>query len=230
MDDRTGQQLGNYRLVQHLGSGGFADVYLGKHIHLDSLAAIHTPDLRRAACDAVASAHAFDSARVSVSALSLMRTRGPASVSTDADYQRLWHHASTILLARSEHPPEAPKDWRQEGRIRCTCGDCRELKTFLFNPVEQTHRFRLRKDRRRHLHQQIQRHDLDMTHETERRGSPQTLVCTKTRRTYERQCTEHKLDVTAMSTLLRVVGRPVGELAIVAARMADATGSALKSG
>ena len=35
-----------------------------------------------------------------------------------------------ILLARSEHPPEAPKDWRQEGRIRCTCGDCRQLQTF----------------------------------------------------------------------------------------------------
>ncbi|MGH9200292.1 MAG: 2OG-Fe(II) oxygenase [Vicinamibacterales bacterium] len=197
---------------------------------LDSLEAIDAPNLRRAACDAIASAHAFDSARVIVSALSLIRARGPASVSTDADYQRLWHHAATSLLVRSERPPEAPKDWCQARKIRCTCGDCRELQTFAFNPVERTHRFRLRKDRRRHLHEQIQRHGLDMTHETERRGSPQTLVCTKTRRTYERQCAEHKADMTAMSTLLRVMDGPRGELAILAARMADATGSELACG
>ena len=197
---------------------------------LDSLAAIDAPDLRRAACDAVATAHSFDSARVIVAALSIVRARARKSVSIDDDYQRLWQYAATMLLARSEYPPEAPKDWREKGRIRCTCGDCRELQTFVLDPVERTHRFRLRKDRRRHLHEQIQRHGLDMTHETERRGSPQTLVCTKTRRTHERQCAEHKLDVTAMSTLLRVMGGPVGELAIVAARMAGATGSALKSG
>ena len=40
MADRLGQQLGNYQLVRLLGQGGFADVYLGKHIHLDSQAAI----------------------------------------------------------------------------------------------------------------------------------------------------------------------------------------------
>jgi len=40
MADRLGQQLGNYRLIQLLGQGGFAEVYLGRHIHLDTSAAI----------------------------------------------------------------------------------------------------------------------------------------------------------------------------------------------
>ncbi len=40
MIDRVGQQLGNYRIERLLGSGGFADVYLGKQVYLDSLAAI----------------------------------------------------------------------------------------------------------------------------------------------------------------------------------------------
>jgi eukaryotic-like serine/threonine-protein kinase len=40
MADRTGQHLGNYRLVQLLGQGGFAEVYLGEHIHLGTQAAI----------------------------------------------------------------------------------------------------------------------------------------------------------------------------------------------
>jgi len=40
MADRVGQQLGNYYLTRLLGWGGFADVYLGRHIHLNTLAAI----------------------------------------------------------------------------------------------------------------------------------------------------------------------------------------------
>src|SRR5216683_4543365 len=38
--DRTGQQLGNYRLLRLLGRGGFAEVYLGQHIYLNSQAAL----------------------------------------------------------------------------------------------------------------------------------------------------------------------------------------------
>ena len=40
MTDRIGQQLGNYQLIRLLGEGGFAEVYLGEHIHLGTQAAI----------------------------------------------------------------------------------------------------------------------------------------------------------------------------------------------
>src|SRR5437588_12607552 len=40
MTDRVGMQLGNYRLLRQLGKGGFAEVYLGEHVHLKTRAAI----------------------------------------------------------------------------------------------------------------------------------------------------------------------------------------------
>src|SRR5438045_251219 len=40
MADYIGQQIGNYRLVNLLGEGGFAEVYLGEHIHLGTQAAV----------------------------------------------------------------------------------------------------------------------------------------------------------------------------------------------
>ena len=40
MPDRTGQQLGNYRLIRLLGKGGFAEVYLGEHLYLKTYAAV----------------------------------------------------------------------------------------------------------------------------------------------------------------------------------------------
>ncbi len=41
-----GQQLGNYRLIQLLGKGGFADVYLAEHSYLGTYAAIKVLGMR----------------------------------------------------------------------------------------------------------------------------------------------------------------------------------------
>jgi hypothetical protein len=122
----------------------------------------------------------------------------------------LWTHSAEFLLKRSELPPEPPKDWRQQARLSCSCADCRELQAFVADPAEQVHRFRVRKDRRQHLHQQIERHGLDMTHATERRGSPQTLVCTKDRRSYQRRCEQYRQDIAAMAALTEL-GRSASE-------------------
>jgi hypothetical protein len=43
-----------------------------------------------------------------------------------------------------------------------------------------------------------------MTHETERVGSPQTLVCTKDRRTFDRLMKQYRDEIAAMSRLVKV--------------------------
>jgi eukaryotic-like serine/threonine-protein kinase len=44
--DRIGQQFGNYRLLRSLGQGGFAEVYLGEHVHLGSRVAVKVLHMR----------------------------------------------------------------------------------------------------------------------------------------------------------------------------------------
>ncbi len=46
MKNFIGQQFGNYRLVRLIGQGGFADVYLAEHIHLNTQAAIKVLQMR----------------------------------------------------------------------------------------------------------------------------------------------------------------------------------------
>jgi len=113
----------------------------------------------------------------------------------------LWRHCCTFLLARSEFPPPVPQDWSQPVALSCHCEDCRALQTFALDPRLREQRFRVRQDRRQHLQRQIEQHGLDMGHVTERTGSPQTLVCRKTRASYRRQCQRHAEDVATMHTL-----------------------------
>src|SRR5438045_3666017 len=51
MTDRIGQQIGNYRMLRPLGRGGFAEVYLGEHIYLQTQVAIKILQMRLASED-----------------------------------------------------------------------------------------------------------------------------------------------------------------------------------
>ncbi len=124
--------------------------------------------------------------------------------------RHLWASAAEFLLARSEAPPQPPPDWRLDVKLSCACPDCGELQAFACDPAERVHRFRVKKERRHHLHAVIDKHRLDMTHETERVGSPQTLVCTKDRRTFDQRVKQYESEIAAMRTLLRLGDKPGG--------------------
>jgi len=61
-----------------------------------------------------------------------------------------------------------------------------------------------------HLHHQIESHNLDMTHVTERKGSPQTLVCTKDWRSYHRRCEQYRKDIAALESLSELAHEVTG--------------------
>ncbi|MBI4908358.1 MAG: 2OG-Fe(II) oxygenase [Acidobacteria bacterium] len=143
--------------------------------------------------------------------------RKKVTAAVDSAVQRLWTGAAEFLLARSEVPPAPPSDWRLDVELSCSCPDCRELQAFARNPAEHVHRFRVRQDRRRHLHRVIEGHHLDMTHVTDRVGSPQTLVCTKDRRTFHRRVKQYQDEIAAMQTLVKLAHKSGS--AALAARM-----------
>ena len=83
----------------------------------------------------------------------------------------------------------------------CSCADCTELENFASNPIEQMHRFRMREDRRQHLQNIITSLRMDLDTATDRKGTPQTLVCTKNRRSYRTRCKQYRNEIAALRTL-----------------------------
>ena len=115
----------------------------------------------------------------------------------------------TALETRTRHAPEKPSDYRRSQKPSCKCEPCRKLNDFLDDPKQKQLRIATAKRNRRHLHQSIDRSGCDLTHVTERRGSPYTLVCTKTTASYRAACRMHKRDLKNLNALM-VLGEKIG--------------------
>jgi predicted 2-oxoglutarate/Fe(II)-dependent dioxygenase YbiX len=116
-------------------------------------------------------------------------------------FSLLVQHCLAELRAATAQSVEPPQDWKRDDTLSCKCEDCRALGHFLRDPTQRIARFPLRKERRQHLHQQIEKHQCDCTHETERKGSPQTLVCSKTQGSYERRRKQYGIDENLLAEL-----------------------------
>ncbi len=100
-------------------------------------------------------------------------------------FQPLFRQILCHFIFRYVKPePTPPKDWKQ-ATVGCRCADCRPLNRFLASPTEKVGRFSVGKKRRQHLHSMLDSARSGCTHETERRGNPQTVVVTKTRARYQ---------------------------------------------
>ncbi|MCI0541283.1 MAG: hypothetical protein L0Z50_39285, partial [Verrucomicrobiales bacterium] len=117
---------------------------------------------------------------------------------------RLLQHCLAELRAATAHPIEPPADWKRDAKLGCKCEDCVALSRFLRDPAQRVGRFPLKKERRKHLHRQIDKHRCDVKHVTERKGSPQTLVCTKTQDSYERRRKQYGVDQETLAELEQI--------------------------
>ena len=138
----------------------------------------------------------------------LHREEGLADTATSA---ALWGCAAECLLRRSATPPDEPRDWKIASDTGCDCPHCAKLRAFCEDPAARVERFPLREQLRLHLELVIRTRKLDISHVTERKGRPYTLVCTKNRASYERRLAEYAEDVSHMRSLFR--SAPGGEQA-----------------
>jgi hypothetical protein len=114
----------------------------------------------------------------------------------------LWQVTAEFHLKRSAIPPAKPDDWiLRDQALACRCQLCSQVMKFALNPEEKCLRLPINQQARQHVQNEIDRAGLEMTHKTERRGRPFTLILTKSRWRYEARTREYRADCKRMTEL-----------------------------
>ena len=95
--------------------------------------------------------------------------------------------------------PEPPTDWARPADVACNCQYCARLTAFLADPANEVGRIPAREDLRQHLIGIIDRHQCDVKHTLERKGSPYSLVLTKTTGSFDRALKRFEADCRLLS-------------------------------
>ena len=106
------------------------------------------------------------------------------------------------LESATAQKPEPPTDWARPADVACNCQYCARLKAFLADPANEVGRIPAREDMRQHLIGIIDRHQCDVKHTLERKGSPYSLVLTKTTGSFDRALKRFEADCRLLSAQL----------------------------
>jgi hypothetical protein len=138
-----------------------------------------------------------------IEVLRVARKPGSSAVGLDA----IADHCRRALEGRLARPLRPADDWSIKLPDGCTCDLCGTLTNFLSDRARKVFEWPIAKDRRAHVHARIDRAELPVSHETRRKGSPYTLVLTKTHALFEQE-KQTRLSDEADLKWLRVKGGP----------------------
>lgn len=108
------------------------------------------------------------------------------------------------LESATAKQPSPPTDWARPADVACTCRYCMQLNAFLADPTSETGRIRAREDERLHLIDSMEKNLCDVTHALERKGSPFSLVLTKTTGSFDRAVKRFEANRRLLSALSTV--------------------------
>ena len=115
--------------------------------------------------------------------------------------QRLRAACVQHLRARTAEPLQPPANWTRAAALDCRCAHCTELAGFLRNPDERTWTLKAAEAVRAHVTSTVQRCRCDLDLDTQRRGSPYSLICTKNQASYERREKQRREDLQDLEQL-----------------------------
>ena len=124
---------------------------------------------------------------------------GRTGAAGTAAVERLIIACTAHLHARISEHLESPADWRRPDALGCTCRFCRELSTFLADPVRPTWALKSLQVNRSHVETEIRKCHCDVDTKTLRQGSPHSLFCTKNQASYGRRARQRKKDLEHLS-------------------------------
>ncbi len=113
-----------------------------------------------------------------------------------------WLQAARAQLeSATAQAPAPPPDWARPSDVKCACRYCVQLRSFLADPTQAAGRIAAAESARTHLISTIQHRQCDVKHALERKGSPFSLVLTKSLGSFDRTVKRYQADRKLLSDL-----------------------------